>query len=450
MTPFGAHRRRLRRAFGVLAMLQLASAALVYNRIQDSQHDATRINIAGTNRYLTQQSALLTLAGDSASQADKQAAIERLDRQLRRLQGIGDDADAMSATDPAALRALAAAEHRWQRFRALLNDPEPETDPLLKSTEETLAAMNTAVVALEAAAVERNRLEAASLGLSAGLSLTVLGLSYWLLMRPVTRRLSDLGERLAATSRSLGSVSDSLLSEAVESARAADGARTEVKRARAGLESLRKDAKTTLEHAQVATIQNQQGRTLVSDGGAAVLRMGRAMDDIEATSQEIAALLRTADQVAFQTHILALNAAVEAARAGEAGLGFAVVADGVRGLAQRSAAAARDTEELVTAARSGAQFGSETAQALHQRFSDVEEHSARISARFLQVEKAALRQDNAADRTLLGLRTLTDSVETHAGHSAAVAAAVEELREHVRGLMHVVDALMELSADRVP
>jgi|GEM_PF-5120011 len=450
MTPFGAQRRRLRRAFTVLALLQIASAALVYNRIQDSQHDATRINVAGTNRYLTQQAALLTLAAEPDFEDARKAAIARLDEQISQLRGVGDDPSQIASTDPAALKALTQADSEWREFRSLLNEPAPETETMLKSAAETLAAMDKAVVALEAAAIERNRLEAASLGLGAGLSLAVLGLSYWLLVRPVTRRLSDLGERLAQTSQSLGAVSDSLLAEAVESAHAADGARTEVERAMSALQSLRRDAKSTLEHAQAATIQNQQGRTLVSEGGTAVLRMGQAMDDIEATSQEIAALLRTADQVAFQTHILALNAAVEAARAGDAGLGFAVVADGVRGLALRSTAAARDTEELVTAARSGAQFGSETAQALHHKFSYVEEHSARISARFLQVEKAALRQDNAADQTLLGLRTLTDSVETHAGHSAAVAAAVEELREHVRGLMHVVDALMELSADRVP
>src|SRR5690606_32986476 len=98
--------------------------------------------------------------------------------------------------------------------------------------------------------------------------------------------------------------------------------------------------------------------------------MGAAMREIQSSSDEIRKIIKTIDEIAFQTNILALNAAVEAARAGEAGMGFAVVADEVRALAQRSAQAAKETaakiENAVTRTHQGVALTSKVEQALNE------------------------------------------------------------------------------------
>ena len=101
----------------------------------------------------------------------------------------------------------------------------------------------------------------------------------------------------------------------------------------------RKNAENAHQAATLVTGVAQQ----VDESNAALAEMVTSMSAIQESSNKVAKIIKTIDEIAFQTNILALNAAVEAARAGEAGMGFAVVADEVRNLAQRSAQAAKDT-----------------------------------------------------------------------------------------------------------
>src|SRR2546425_3853079 len=99
--------------------------------------------------------------------------------------------------------------------------------------------------------------------------------------------------------------------------------------------------------------------------------MVASMHSIQESSQKVAKIIKTIDEIAFQTNILALNAAVEAARAGEAGMGFAVVADEVRNLAQRSAQAAKDTAALIEEAINSAGEGSQKVEQVAHGFAAI-------------------------------------------------------------------------------
>lgn len=205
----------------------------------------------------------------------------------------------------------------------------------------------------------------------------------------------------------------------------------------------------TKRNADNASKVKELGSEARSAGDAAVTdmqAMGVAMDAIKTSSDDIAKIIKTIDEIAFQTNILALNAAVEAARAGEAGAGFAVVADEVRSLAQRCAQAAKETaakiEDSVQKSAHGVQISAKVAQSLEQ----IVGKARQVDELAAEVASASKEQTQGISQINLAVGQMDKVTQSNAANAEESAAAAEELnaqaelmRDSVRELLRLVD-----------
>ncbi len=237
--------------------------------------------------------------------------------------------------------------------------------------------------------------------------------------------VSDASNQLSASAQMLGQGTTEQASSVEELASRISVISEQVKDTAKGALDVRNQTHQTGEEVLLC---NQKMQSLVE-----------AMQKIQESSDEIEKILKTIDDIAFQTNILALNAAVEAARAGAAGKGFAVVAEEVRNLAGKSAAAAKNTSELIGNSTDAVHIGTEIAQNTADVLLGVVNSIQGVVDAIDHIATVAGEQSEAVEQVSEGINQISIVVQNNSATAEESAAASEELSAEATCLKELVD-----------
>jgi methyl-accepting chemotaxis protein len=265
-----------------------------------------------------------------------------------------------------------------------------------------------------------------------------------LIIRTTRREMVDLAAELIVSAQQTTSAAGQVSTSAQSLSQGATEQAAALEETSASMEEMASMTRKNAENATHAAALVTDVAAQVGESNAALAGMVASMASIKESSNKVAKIIKTIDEIAFQTNILALNAAVEAARAGEAGMGFAVVADEVRNLAQRSAQAAKDTAELIEESIARSNEGAGKVEQVAKAIGTITGSVAQVKGIVQDVREASQQQTQGIDQVSQAIAQMEKVTQTTAATAEESAAASEELNAQAETSLSVIGKLQVL------
>ena len=274
-----------------------------------------------------------------------------------------------------------------------------------------------------------------ALGTLVGASLT------WFVGIRLSRTLKEVVHTLSVNAGETSSAAGQISNSSQQLAQGASTQAASLEEISASLEEVSSMVRLNADHTNKARALAQQTRQAADHGSGEMRNMTEAVNAIATASANISAIIKTIDQIAFQTNILALNAAVEAARAGEAGAGFSVVAEEVRALAQRCAAAAKETaekiEDSLVKSRHGVELSARVAASLEQ----INTRAREVDSVVQEIATASQQQSQGISSISSAVTNMDKVTQSNAATAEESAAAAQELSAQTHCLHDAINQL---------
>ena len=438
----------------VVVSSNLLPSVVALNRVIQSNFTMMKILRRGV---LNADASAGTGAGDEAAFASATAVGEKASLEYESLLSDEEDSRLFSLAKTARQQFIARSDELLGRLREGAIDAARDTlrDGVDPALDACVAAFNDTIdyninLTQRAAAAANYKVVA----------------SFWLIggaLAAATLLGSLLGAVIIGTAkRSLGMLSTALENGATQTSLAsgqlatasqllAEGCSEQgsaVAETSASLEEMSAMIRSTADNADKAKAFANQARAAAQTGVSTMGAMNEAMAAIEASSAEVAQIVKNIDEIAFQTNILALNAAVEAARAGEAGAGFAVVADEVRSLAQRSATAAKQTAEKIEASIASSRRGSASCDRVGASLEEIMQKVMAADGLVAEIATAAKEQAQGIQQVGVAMTEMDKVTQSNSAGAEQSASAAEELKAQARTLQQTVQVLQALAGRR--